>query len=126
MTGGQVDSQKAKPEKEGLSAKTSDTIYVINTNDAPETVLKSKKVIYGAANYVIEGVDDFDQTLDFYASMTGSNISFNYSKVNSTGTFNIFPLKDGQYIFSCYAKDKAGLSDPTPYIDTINCNGLHS
>lgn len=113
-------------DKEGLFDTVSQSIYVINTNDPPETVMKKRDLAYGALQYVISGIDDFDSILTYNATITNSTRSFDSVMTNTNGIFLIYPLVDGRYFFTCKAIDKDGLADQTPYRDTINISGVTS
>jgi hypothetical protein len=111
-------------DKEGLVAIANHKIFVINTNDPPNTLLNNKKRAYGALLYNLSGVDDSDTMFTFFATISDSANRFDSSMTNTSGLFPIYPLLNGKYIFSCYSKDKEGLSDLTPYKDTITISGV--
>ncbi len=107
----------------GAAVRGTYSCYVINTNDAPTTTLKSKRISFGAAQYSMIGRDDFDTTLLFHGTMTPLAKSVDKRATNTTGLFNWYPLSDGNYVFSCYTEDQAGLIDLTPYVDTFTIRG---
>jgi len=95
------------------------TIYVVNTNDPPETAIQTKKRAFGAAQYVIKGRDDFDTLLTYVASIGAVGPATPATFTNTTGLFTFSPLLDGLYAFACYAVDSKGLADSTPVCDTF-------
>ena len=116
---GLIQFNSVVSDKEGLVATGAHAIYVINTNDPPQTILIKKDLAYGAVLYTIRGNDDFDTVLTFYGTITDGVTRYDSSMTNTTGLFSIFPLVDGRYFFNCYAMDKEGLADLTPLKDTI-------
>jgi len=106
-------------DRDNQSHDTTLTLYVINTNDPPNTHLEKKDINYGAAQYVLRGIDDFDTFLTFHATLVKSDNTNNLTQTNTTGIFTFFPLSDGTYFFSGFAEDSEGLQDLTPYKDTL-------
>lgn len=121
---GSIQFSSYVSDKGGLVVTANHQIFVINTNDPPNTLLNKKDLAYGAVLYNMKGVDDFDTVLTFCATITGSASRFDSSMTNTSGLFPIYPLVDGRYIFSCYTKDKKGLVDLTPVKDTITVSGV--
>ncbi|MGD9201149.1 MAG: PKD domain-containing protein [Chitinispirillia bacterium] len=111
-------------DREGLQTDTSWTIFVVNTNDAPETKLGKKEVIYGAVRYTFIGEDDFDSLLTYSIRIQKSGMSFDSLLTNSNGQVFLYPLSDGIYYISCYSIDSEGLADLTPVLDTLIISGV--
>jgi len=111
-------------DKGGLPAAITDKIYVINTNDPPQTLLVKRNKSFGALEYIMDGQDDLDTVLTFYATVSDSAGWYDTAITNTTGRFQMYPLADGTYFFRCYAQDKDGLADPTPFSDTVRITGI--
>ncbi len=96
-----------------------DTIFVVNTNDAPSISLSSKLINHGAVSLSFKAEDDFDTTFNFILNLTSVNMNVN--DTNSSGTFNYYPLEDGSYELSCKVIDNGNLSDIA--IDSFTISG---
>ncbi|MFC1476499.1 LamG-like jellyroll fold domain-containing protein [Fibrobacterota bacterium] len=120
---GSIQFMSYVSDREGLVVTANHQIFVINTNDPPNTLLNNKERAYGALLYSLKGIDDSDTMVTFFANINDSANRFDSSMTNTNGLFPIYPLLNGRYIFSCYTKDKEGLNDPTPYKDTVTISG---
>jgi hypothetical protein len=121
---GLIELKAVVSDREGLKTDTSLTIFVVNTNDAPETKLVKKEVVYGAARYTFTGEDDFDSILTYYIRIQKAGISSDSLLKNNNGRAVMYPLSDGTYYINCYSVDSKGLADPTPVFDTLIISGV--
>jgi hypothetical protein len=110
-------------DRDNQSIDTTFTLYVINTNDPPDTHLGKKDKKYGAAQYVLRGIDDFDTFFTFHATLMRSDNTNKLTRINTTGIFTFYPLSDGTYFFTGFAEDSEGLQDLTPLKDTLVISG---
>ncbi|MBD3343887.1 MAG: hypothetical protein GF401_02350, partial [Chitinivibrionales bacterium] len=102
-------------------------VTVIDRNDPPTTVLQSKAVKYGAARFTVTAKDDYDSVFTFVTSMVSLNDSTEVMpKKNVSGTYEYYPLYDGNYVFSSYAVDSDNLIDSTPVGETFTVTGATS
>jgi hypothetical protein len=111
-------------DKANAAVVVRDSIFVVNTNDAPQTSIALKKVIGGAVEYTVAGKDDVDSIFTFSASFTRAGESVTIAAKSSiSGVIQYYPLSDGTYIFKCAAKDDQGFADSTPVCDTLIVSG---
>jgi hypothetical protein len=118
-------------DKSGVTAAIRDSVYVIRVNRAPQVKIQSRRVIWGSAQFKLEGSDDRDTILRYQAALTG--ISGNAVKINNplstklTGAvFEYYPLVDGRYVFSCFVIDSDSLWSLSPAADTFTITGASS
>ncbi len=111
-------------DREGAYFLLNDSMYVVNTNDPPRTFITGKDAVWGAAQYTFSAKDDFDTSFTFCLELKSLDDRGTY-QVDTTrdSIMNYFPLIDGRYVFGCCARDSAGLTDPTPAIDTFTIIG---
>ncbi|MBD3420370.1 MAG: hypothetical protein GF398_09665 [Chitinivibrionales bacterium] len=110
-------------DRAGAAVPIRDSIYIVDMNDPPNTVLRGVEISYGALQISVGGTDDFDSSLTLFTKLSATGGAVIDSGAGSSGLVTYYPLKDGTYQFYAQAVDQAGLADPTPLIDTFEISG---
>jgi hypothetical protein len=103
----------------GAKVSVQKTVRILDKDDPPVTLLTRKEKSFGALQYIMQALDDYDTVFTYFASLRKTAGSFAGNDSGKTGVFCYYPLTDGIYVFTCYAQDMHGLADPKPYADTI-------
>jgi PKD repeat protein len=111
-------------DRAGEKITIRDTMIVVDTDDPPNTVISKRLIAYGAVQYTVTGVDDYDTVLNCRAMLLSRADSVIIdSSLHAQGTISYYPLRDGRYYFAVGAVDRNGQMDSTPAVDTFTISG---
>ncbi|MBD3320723.1 MAG: hypothetical protein GF350_06485 [Chitinivibrionales bacterium] len=115
----------ALQDRSGAKQSITDSLYIADRNEPPNTAVRAKTVRYGAVQYTVAGIDDYDSVFTFVTSMVkmDSAGTAQTPQLANNGTYEYYPLDDGTYLFSSYAIDSDSLVDSTPVRDTLIISG---
>jgi hypothetical protein len=111
-------------DKAGAFVTLRDSVYVVHINRPPVVSIVSKRVLWGAAQYSVNAMDDRDTMFSYHASLSNVNdgavaMQQTVTASRSGTTFRFFPLVDNRYVFRCYAMDSESLGSEQPAFDTF-------